>query len=252
MSISWWGLVITLMAFGKDTAISSSPWTGFERPLPLVEKGAGRSVNNVLVDGCSPNAAFQLVQVSKHVEAHLKKPKKKRPSQPGAPAGCDRELEMNKGLVDFVNRNMENCVREGWNAHTASRPELADNPMGKVRFFHEGCMGDARHQTTPSWHNHGLAWDISAIEIGGTPLWFMKGENVAFFSAFRQCWGEAVKSFDNSCSTRTGKSRSRASKPAGTIGKEDKNHQNHLHLSLPCKKLLKNPKQRMYMAGGNR
>lgn len=235
-----------------ETAISNEIGELFKRPPALVEKGPGRAVNNVKIDGCSPNAAFQLVQVSKHVEKHLRTPKKKRPTEPGPPFGCDNELEMNKGLVDFVNRNMKNCVREGWNAHVASRPEIANNPVGKIRIFHEGCMGDARHQTTPSWHNHGLAWDISAIEVGGTPIWFMNKENVAFFSAFRQCWGEAVKSFDKSCSASTGKSRSRVGKPAGTIGKEDKNHQNHLHISLPCKNLIKNPKQRMYMAGGKR
>ncbi len=247
-------LVFFFNAYSQDTAESFSPDSVFGSRPALVQIGAGRAVNGVMVNGCSPDATFQTVNVTKQMEGFLRKSKKKRGPQPSSPSAqsCDKELEMNKGLVDFVNRNMENCIRDGWNAHISSRPELANNTMGKIRVFHEGCMGDHKHQKTPSWHNHGLAWDVAGIEVGGTPLWFVDGQNVAFYEAFRQCWGEAVKAYNPSCSTKTGAGRGRAGKPAGTIGKEDKKHQNHLHISLPCKHLLKNPKQRMYMAGGRK
>lgn len=216
----------------------------------LVSKGPGRAQNNVLVDGCSPNSSFKTVNVSRHVEVFRRRTKNWRgQTPPPVPAsGCDLQLEMNKGLVDFVNRNMENCIGQAWDAHVASRPELANIPKGSIRIYHEGCMGDHNHQGTPSWHNQGLAWDVAGIEVGGQAIWYTDGENRAFFDAFRTCWGENVKAFSPTCSGDLGGRRG-PKKPAGTIGKEDKKHQNHLHLSLPCKNLLRK-NQRMYVAGG--
>jgi len=222
----------------------------FHRPA-MISMGRGAGDDLVKINGCSTASAFQLVDASPGVSRHFRTPAKKRPAQPSSAGSCQREgLDMNKALFDFANRHMENCIREGWNAHIASRPELAGRFEAgtPIRIHHEGCKGDPNHKPG-SWHSRHLAWDISAIEIGGTALWYMNGENVAFFTAFRQCWGAAVSEYHPTCSKSPGFSRARASKPAGTVGKEDENHQNHLHVSLPCMHLLGRNARKMYRAG---
>lgn len=220
-------------------------------PSPvLVTGGSSRYPNSVKLNTCSSASNYKLVEVSSEVSRYLRTGAKKRGAEPQSPKkSCGPDIDMNKGLVDFMNNNMQRCVQEGWSAHIATRPNISDFPVSNspVRIFHEGCIGDANHQHTPSWHNHLLAIDISGIEVGGTPLWFMNKDNHAFFKAFRECWGDAVKAFNPSCSKQPGRSAARKNMPAGTIGKEDPRHQNHMHISLPCTHLLKS-KQKMNMA----
>ena len=78
-----------------------------------------------MVDGCSTTARLQLVDAIPSMARYLRQSdKQKKSSSPVAGKACQPALEMNKGLLDFANRHLEGCVREGWNAHIESRPEL--------------------------------------------------------------------------------------------------------------------------------
>ncbi len=137
-------------------------------------------------------------------------------------AGCDGELKMHEDLATFISNNFGRCVSQA----------AGVNSFEKGKVHHAGTMGDAKHQRTKSLHNYGLAIDINTIEIDGRVFTYADRDETPgaaqFFEKLRKCWGDAAQRERNGCLPE------RASgMPHGSIGHEDHNHQNHLHLSLP-------------------
>jgi hypothetical protein len=92
-------------------------------------------------------------------------------------------------------------------------------------------MGDHRHQAEGrSLHNVGLAMDVRAIEVNGRTYVYENSDSETrkFFDKMRQCWGAAVESERPNCLASR-----KDHMPQGTIGKENADHQHHLHLSFP-------------------
>lgn len=193
------------------------------KALEYKERGGRRRNGNLVsVNGCSSSARFK---------THYGNPGSGRK---GRGPACDRNLTMNRHYADFANKHLESCAQTA--ADRAYGVGKISSVDGDNAIYHHGCMGDANHQHTGSWHNEGLAWDVTAIKLGGKVLKYSdarKDRKVAsFYEHFRKCWGERVAANGKSC-RKSGK----RGRPAGTIGNEDKRHKHHLHLSLPCKAL---------------
>lgn len=185
--------------------------------------GRRRNGNLVSVNGCSSSARFK---------THYGNPGSGRK---GRGPACDRNLTMNRHYVEFANKHLESCAQTAADrAYGVGRISALD---GDNAVYHHGCMGDSKHQHTGSWHNEGMAWDVTAIKLGGKVLKYSDARRDrkvgSFYQHFRKCWGERVAANGKSCR----KSGKKKGIPAGTIGNEDKRHKHHLHLSLPCKAL---------------
>lgn len=133
-------------------------------------------------------------------------------------AKCDKRLTMADSFRDFLDRNFGRCARQA-----AGRTD--SNEGGTI--FHAGTIGDARHQQTGSLHNKGLAIDVKAILLGSKVYNYSRkdAETQEFFTKFRACWSDAVRSARGPCMNSL--------RSPGCIGHEDRAHQNHMHLSLP-------------------
>ncbi len=196
--------------------------------LEYSERGGRRRNSNLIsVNGCSNSSTFQTFY------GNPGGTRTRRGRQSRGPA-CDRNLTMNRHYADFVNKNLEACaVRAADNAFGAGEVSPTN---GANAVYHHGCMGDANHQHTGSWHNEGMAWDVTALQIGGRVIKYSDAlkdrKTASFYEHFRKCWGERVAANGRTCRQAGKKGR-----PAGTIGNEDRRHRSHLHLSLPCRAL---------------
>ncbi len=146
------------------------------------------------------------------------------------PPSCDKNLRMHKGLADFMNENFEGCVKKaGDNALGPNSNFALISASESNKVYHHGTIGDARHQSTGSWHNNGLAIDITGIEVGGQLMRYADAQKDSqtkqFYIHFRRCWSDAIKAHSN-CREKGDES--------GSVGNEHRKHKNHLHLSLPC------------------
>lgn len=95
---------------------------------------------------------------------------------------------------------------------------MSGAPDGGV-IFHDGIIGDARHQMTGSLQNDGRAIDINAIQIG-TKLYRYSSkapEVQSFFQNLRECWGRVVNSYRGGCLYRL----KGGTQAPGTLGDED-------------------------------
>lgn len=190
--------------------------------------GGGKS--RVTVDGCSKQARFTAKFIADPEKSPLSK------------ATC-HEFFMHPKLVQFLNENFEACVEVAGDRALGHGTLKADLQKGGNELYHDGCIGNEahRHQKGGSWHNDGLAIDIVAIKVGSRLFKYEDTVNPkteedrradSFFNHFRRCWSSKVEAYDDSCIARgPGKS--------GSVGKEDKRHEHHLHISLPCRSLYK-------------
>lgn len=206
------------LAESSDAANSSRPSGG---PALVYEASKKKNrVQMVKINGCSQRSTFQ---------THYGKPSSKGPR-------CDKALAMNKALADAINTYLPECINRSANAVFGYGKLTTELGASGNHIYHHGCVGDARHQKTGSWHNEGLAIDLTGLKVGGMTLKYEdatknKGAKVdRFFGHLRKCWSDKVKAHHSSC-RKTGK-KGRAE--SGSIGYEDKKHQHHLHLSLPC------------------
>lgn len=138
-------------------------------------------------------------------------------------------------LKQYLGNYMKDCIKES--LVVAGRKDVAQT-LGHVHILHNGIMGDGRHQKTKSLHNVGRAIDLVEFKMS-----YKKGTSSAqviynynkdgrgvFFNELRSCWGRVV-AVENDCPYFEGEQWL-----TGSIGKENKNHQHHLHLSVPvCK-----------------
>lgn len=137
---------------------------------------------------------------------------------------CSRIRGISVILKRFLRDNIFRCVDDGLRAQGLSS-------ASRIHIIHDGIQGDPRHSPR-SLHAESRAIDIKAIRVkfrsgNSKTLTFAGNSSRRFYNAFRSCWGGVVNR-QNGCPYYKG-NRSRT----GTIGKEDRNHQRHMHTSVP-------------------
>lgn len=138
--------------------------------------------------------------------------------------GCVQRRRISEILKDFIDEHLTQCIDQ----------VLTNSGYPKARDYHLvhiGVFGDPRHSPR-SLHSQNRAIDIQSIRLtleSGRQknLRFSQSQNSWFFNPLRQCWGRAISTY-NDCPLFNNQLRL-----TGSIGKEDPNHQNHLHLSVP-------------------
>lgn len=139
-------------------------------------------------------------------------------------ANCTNNRAMSVILKDFLDEHSHKCVNEALAAQGGG--QVAD-----LHIVHAGILGDPRHSPR-SMHAENRAIDIKSMEVqltsGQVKNFIYEGKaSRPFYTAFRKCWGKVVHDF-NGCPYY----KSDASL-TGTIGWENKNHQHHMHTSVP-------------------
>ncbi len=127
-------------------------------------------------------------------------------------------------LKSYIDTHMYKCVNKGLTAQ-------GGGVMADLHIVHAGILGDRNH-SPKSMHAENRAIDIKSLQVtlksGGTKTFTFSGtKDKAFYNAFRSCWGDIVKTY-NGCPLYKG-----TAGLTGSIGKEDKNHQHHMHTSVP-------------------
>lgn len=139
-------------------------------------------------------------------------------------ANCSSERGISKILYSLMTRNFKGCID-----YAASTVNLKPT---EFYIIHKGIYADKRHSPN-SLHSEGRAIDIKEIYIktrwrrGWLLFNFEDQGDGQFYSAFRDCWGDVLYR-QNDCPLFEGR-RDRT----GSLGKEDEDHQRHLHLSVP-------------------
>ena len=139
-------------------------------------------------------------------------------------AACAKSRGMSVMLKTFIQSHMHKCIDQG----------LAAQGGGKVSSYHivhAGIFADPRHSPR-SLHAENRAIDIKSLQLkltNGTSrtLVYEGTPNRAFYKAFRNCWGEIVHTY-NGCPYASG-----VVGYTGSIGWENKDHQHHMHTSIP-------------------
>lgn len=127
-------------------------------------------------------------------------------------------------LQRFMDDYMPSCAQAGLDA-------INGGELDQLHVVHDGILGDRNHSPR-SLHAENRAIDVHSFIIkkyDGTEKEYIFGNtaNRKFFQAFRECWGEAVH-VNNGCPYYNGE-RSLT----GSIGWENKDHQHHMHTSVP-------------------
>lgn len=137
---------------------------------------------------------------------------------------CANRRGISSILKTFMDDHMPKCVQKGLDA-------IGEGQLDQLHIIHDGILGDRRH-SPKSMHAENRAIDIRAFKITTYDsrelnLRFNDRNNRDFYNAFRQCWGETIQS-ENGCPLYNG-----VVGRTGSIGWEDRNHQNHMHTSVP-------------------
>lgn len=137
---------------------------------------------------------------------------------------CTNRRTLAKILKSFMDNNFLTCVNEGLSA--VGKPQAVD-----LHVTHDGIQGDRNHSSR-SLHAEARAVDVDSFVVfyeNGEEerLSFKSSRNDKFYKGFRSCWGKSVNR-QNGCPLIAG----RADR-TGSIGKEDSNHRNHMHVSVP-------------------
>ncbi|MCF8060422.1 MAG: hypothetical protein K9K67_14060 [Bacteriovoracaceae bacterium] len=136
---------------------------------------------------------------------------------------CTSKRKISEILYEFLDDHIADCITD------------AAEEMGKTvesyHLVHKGIYGDRRHSPR-SLHAEGRAIDIKSIkftEPNGTTheMNYSKSGDGAFFTKLRFCWGIAIERY-NGCPLYRGMHGR-----TGSIGKENRDHRAHLHLSVP-------------------
>lgn len=139
---------------------------------------------------------------------------------------CASRRRMSQPFLEHFNNSFKPCVAQGSQAQGESK-EIAS-----IYIDHNGVAGDESHSNR-SYHSVNRAIDISEIIVtytDGSKKTFdasnAGSSESQFFSAFRSCWSNSVieQGRPSSCP---------GSVPKGSIGHEDHDHKNHMHISLP-------------------
>ncbi len=138
--------------------------------------------------------------------------------------GCTNRRGISAILEEFKNRNFYVCVNQA--LAKVGKPQAVD-----LHVTHDGIQGDANHSPR-SLHAEARAVDVDSFVVTygsgqSERISFKYASNNAFYNEFRSCWGRAVHE-QNGCPLISGRYDL-----TGSIGKEDRNHQNHVHVSVP-------------------
>lgn len=137
---------------------------------------------------------------------------------------CANRRQVSEILKEFMNTHMPECIQKGMEAQGLGQ-------VDQIHIIHDGVLGDRRHSPR-SLHAENRAIDINTFRITTydsrvLTLKFKDRANRPFYRAFRQCWGQAVMQHNGCPSYNSNVAQT------GTIGWEDRNHQNHMHTSVP-------------------
>lgn len=138
-------------------------------------------------------------------------------------AKCSSSRGISKILYKLLGANLERCVDYA--------SQIAGHTMNDFYIIHKGIYSDKRHSPM-SLHSEGRAIDIHTIAIktfwnGWISFNFEKQGKNKFFKALRSCWGDVLNRQNNCPLFEDLRWRT------GSLGKEDEDHQIHLHLSVP-------------------
>ncbi len=137
---------------------------------------------------------------------------------------CSRKRTISKVLFSYLKTHFISCVREAAFAN-------GDTDIKDISIEHKGIFADSRH-SPDSLHGQGRAIDIKSISY---KLSFFRKVTMnhesdghgAFYTTLRECWGEKIKR-NNNCPLFEDDPYL-----TGSIGKDDEDHQIHMHLSVP-------------------
>ncbi|MGE4130695.1 MAG: hypothetical protein AB7F86_03610 [Bdellovibrionales bacterium] len=137
---------------------------------------------------------------------------------------CSDRRNISTILKTFLNDYLFQCLNKGLAAQ-------GGGAVASLHIEHDGITGDANHSPR-SLHAENRAIDVKAFHIvttdGRRKKWTYAGTtNRSFYTAFRRCWGTAIHS-GNGCPYYSGQSLL-----TGSIGWENADHRNHMHLSVP-------------------
>lgn len=137
-------------------------------------------------------------------------------------ANCARQRRIGEILFDYMDEQMKNCLEQ---ISSEMGFEMED-----FHVVHNGIYADRNHSPR-SLHSVGRAIDIKTIKIlkpDGTSISFNYGKDGlgTFYTKLRSCWGKVVHQW-NSCPVLGRYDRT------GSVGKENRDHQHHLHISVP-------------------
>lgn len=138
--------------------------------------------------------------------------------------GCTDRRGIAVILKRFMDDYFPQCVQSALN-------RINGGELKQLHIIHNGILGDRRHSPR-SLHAENRAIDIQSFRVStynkGTRTYsFSNSKNDPFYREFRSCWGRSVHK-NNGCPQYAGSFRR-----TGSIGKEDRNHQHHLHTSVP-------------------
>lgn len=153
----------------------------------------------------------------------------------GAQSATCKKRKVSKEFINFFDDNFAKCVQlaaDGFNGEDSE-----DQEVESIKFSHAGISGDPRH-SNKSYHSVNRAMDIRTISFkknGKTVTLKVSDQKKSpakeFFKKFRKCWSDQIVNYKSNCPGKA---------PKGSIGHEHRNHQHHLHLSLPyCPRTFK-------------
>lgn len=137
---------------------------------------------------------------------------------------CASRRQISSILNDYLQKHVTSCVQEALDS-------VDGGTIEKLHIIHDGILGDKRH-SPKSLHAENRAIDIRIFDITTTEgtnkkYVYEDKKNRDFFLKFRTCWGHVI-SENNDCPIYAGTPHR-----TGSIGWEDKNHQHHMHTSVP-------------------
>lgn len=137
---------------------------------------------------------------------------------------CSNNRAISTILKSFMDKHIYKCIDKGLAAQGGGK-------VDELHVVHAGIFGDPRH-SPKSLHAENRAIDVKSFEVkltnGQVKKFVFSGTtHRSFFKAFRTCWGEVVRA-NNGCPAYNGNIMY-----TGSIGWEDKNHQHHMHTSVP-------------------
>ena len=135
---------------------------------------------------------------------------------------CTNKRKISVILKSFMQKHFYQCVENGLGSN---------NQVEDLHVVHVGIQGDPNH-SPQSLHSEARAIDVHALRVkrkgkSWKTYTYSKKSNKSFYEAFRKCWGSAVHKY-NGCPIFKG-----SLKRTGSIGREDKHHKNHMHVSVP-------------------
>lgn len=141
------------------------------------------------------------------------------------PAQCARR-KVSKEFIEFFDVNFNACVQKAYSAQIGG----SDLDFSNLSFMHKGITGDSRHSNR-SLHSVNRAIDFAQVKFtaNGRVVEYnarnqRRSPDKEFFDNFRACWSDKINEHKRNCPGGNMK---------GSIGAEDSDHTQHVHLSLP-------------------